>query len=197
MTDQTQKLEKFKQAVFDEAAVKAEEIIKETQEYCAQTVAQAKAEAEELIRTSRAKVDKEVREATQRTQSAGRLESRRVVLTAREEIIGRVFANVREKLAAFRQTADYEALLVKRAKECADAYPDKKGEVRLAAADMKYADKLTCGGRFTVCESGNILLGGLMVVYPEDNLAVDCTFDNEYNRQKSGFAGKAGLSIEP
>ena len=36
MTDQTQKLEKFKQAVFDEAAEKAAEIIKETEEQCAE-----------------------------------------------------------------------------------------------------------------------------------------------------------------
>ena len=79
--------------------------------------------------------------------------------------------------------------------ECAKAYPDKKGEVRVAAADMKYADKLTCGGRFTVCESSTILLGGVMVVFTEDNLAMDCTFDNEYNRQKNGFAGKAGLGV--
>ena len=102
----------------------------------------------------------------------------------------------REKLEAFRESAAYERLLVKRAEECAAAYPGKRGEVRVAAADMKYAAKLTCGGRFTVCESGNILLGGIMVVFPEDNLALDCTFDNEFDRQKSGFAGKAGLVFD-
>ena len=195
MTDQTQKLEKFKQAVFDEAAAKADEIIKETREQCEEMVARAKADADYLVSESKAKADKEYRESTQRTASAGKLESRRRVLTAREEIIGKVFANVREKLEAFRKTAAYETLLIKRVEECAKAYPDKKGEVRVAAADMKYADKLTCGGRFTVCESGNILLGGVMVVFTEDNLAMDCTFDNEYNRQKNGFAGKAGLGV--
>ena len=195
MTDQTQKLEKFKQAVFDEAAAKADEIIKETEEQCEEMVARAKADADYLVSESKARADKEYRESTQRTESAGKLESRRKVLTAREEIIGKVFANVREKLEAFRGTADYEGLLIKRVEECAKAYPDKKGEVRVAAADMKYADKLTCGGRFTVCESSNILLGGVMVVFPEDNLAMDCTFDNEYNRQKNGFAGKAGLGV--
>ena len=196
MTDQTQKLEKFKQAVFDEAAEKADEMIKETEAYCAETIANAKEQAEDIISESKAAADKAHREASQRTASAGRLGMRRNVLAAREKVISRVFSNVREKLEAFRQTADYEKLLVKRVDECAKAFPDKKGEVRLAAADMKYADKLTCGGRFTVCESENILLGGVMVVFPEDNLALDCTFDNEFGRQKSGFAGKAGLTVD-
>ena len=195
MTDQTQKLEKFKQAVFDEAAVKADEIIKETEAHCAEILAQAKAEAEALVTESKAKADKEHFEASRKAESAGRLDSRRNVLNAREEIIDKLFANVRKKLAAFRDTADYEKLLIKRVSECAEAYPDKKGEVRVAAADMKYADKLTCGGRFTVCENANILLGGVMVVFPEDNMALDCTFDNEYGRQKNGFAGKAGLTV--
>ena len=195
MTDQTQKLEIFKQAVFDEAAEKADEIIKETETYCAETIANAKEEAEAIISESKAKADKAYKEAAQRAASAGKLDSHRNVLIAREKVIDKVFSNVREKLEAFRQTADYEKLLVKRVEECAKTFPDKKGEVRLAARDMKYADKLTCGGRFTVCESENILLGGVMVVFPEDNLALDSTFDNEYTRQKSGFAGKAGLTV--
>ena len=196
MTDQTEKLEKFKQAVFDEAAARADEIIKETKAHCAELVARAKADAEELLNESKAKADKEYREAAQRTQSAGRLDSRRNVLIAREQIIDKVFANVRSKLEVFRQTEDYEKLLIKRVEECANAYPDKKGEVRVASADMKYAEKLTCGGRFKVCESANILLGGVMIVFPEDNLALDYTFDNEYSRQRSGFAGKAGLGLQ-
>lgn len=196
MTDQTQKLEKFKQAVFDEAAEKAAEIIRETEEQCAEVLADAEAEARDFVKQSRAKAEKEQKEAAQRTESAGRLAQRRNVLNARQEVIDRVFSNVREKLEAFRQSADYEKLLVRRVTECAAVYPNKKGEVRLASADMKYAAVLTCGGRFTVTESANILLGGLMVVFPEDNLALDCTFDNEFKRQKSGFAGKAGLGTD-
>lgn len=196
MTDQIQKLEKFKQAVFDEAAVKANEIIKETEAQCAETLAKAEAEAEAIVSESRAKADKARREAAQRAESAGRLESRRNILTAREQIIDRVFEGVRGKLAAFRQSAEYEKLLIKRVTECAETYPDKQGEVRLAAADMKYAEKLACGGRFEVKESPGILLGGAMVVFPEDNLALDCTFDNEYRKQRSGFAGKVGLAAE-
>ena len=196
MTDQTQKLEKFKQAVFNEAAAKADEIIKETEQHCSGILAQAEADARKFVSESRAKAEKEYKETSQRTESAGRLELRRKLLNARQEVIDKVFSNVREKLEAFRESAAYERLLVKRAEECAAAYPGKRGEVRVAAADMKYAAKLTCGGRFTVCESRNILLGGIMVVFPEDNLALDCTFDNEFDRQKSGFAGKAGLVFD-
>lgn len=195
MTDQTQKLEKFKQAVFDEAAQKADEIIRETEAQCAEALEKARAEAKELIAESKAHAEKQQREAAQRVESAGRLESRRNILTAREQTIDRVFDGVRKKLMAFRQTADYEKLLVKRVTECAELYPDKKGEVRLAPTDMKYAEKLTCGGRFEVTEAAGILLGGVMVVFPEEDLALDCTFDNEYRKQRSGFAGKVGLTL--
>ena len=98
MTDQTQKLEKFKQAVLDEAAEKAAEIIKETEEQCAEVLAEAEAEARDFVKQSRAKAEKEQKEAAQRTESAGRLAQRRNVLNARQEVIDRVFSNVREKL---------------------------------------------------------------------------------------------------
>lgn len=195
MADQTEKLEKFKQAVFNEAAVKADEIIKETKEQCSQWILEAVTEAEEYVSASKEAADKEHREAVQRAASAGNLDSKRNVLLCREAMINKVFENVRRELESFRQTEDYEKLLIKRVQEIADASDGRKGEVRLAAADMKYADKLTCGGRFTVAESSNILLGGVMVVFPEENLALDATFDNEYAKQRSGFAGKAGLAV--
>lgn len=195
MADQTEKLEKFKQAVFNEAAVKADEIIKETKDQCSQWVLEAVNEAEEYVNASKEAADKEHRETVQRAASAENLNSKRNVLLCREAMINKVFENVRRELESFRQTADYENLLIKRVQEIANACPDKKGEVRVAEADMKFADKLTCGGRFTVTAAGNILLGGVMVVFSEDNLALDATFDNEYEKQRSSFAGKVGLAV--
>lgn len=195
MIDQTQKLEKFKQAVFDEADAKAAEIVNEAKAECEERIKDAKREAEENITKSKAEADEQFNIRMLRESSSGNLQSRKVVLRSREDIIDRVFDNVRAQLEDYRKTAEYEALMIKRAREAYELYPDKKGEVRISPKDSALKDKLTLDGRFTVSETRSIITGGIMVVYAEDNLALDFTFDNELANSRKGFAGRAGLFV--
>lgn len=195
MIDQTQKLEKFKQAVFDEADAKAAEIVNEAKAECDERINEAKREAEENISRSKAEADEQYNAVKLRESSSGNLQSRKVVLRSREDLIDRVFDNVRSQLEEYRTTAEYAELMVKRAQEAYELYPDKKGEVRISHKDSALKDKLTLGGKFTVSETGSIITGGIMVVYAEDNLALDFTFDNELANSRKGFAGRAGLFV--
>lgn len=195
MIDQTQKLEKFKQAVFDDADAKAAEIVNEAKAECDKRISEAKREAQENISRSKAEADEQFNIRELRESSSGNLQSRKVVLRSREDMIDRVFDNVRAQLEDYRKTADYEALMVKRAQEAYELYPDKKGEVRISPKDSALKDKLTLGGKFTVSETKSIITGGIMVVYADDNLALDFTFDNELANSRKGFAGRAGLLV--
>lgn len=195
MIDQTQKLEKFKQAVFDEAEAKAAEIVNETKAECESRIGEAKKEAEENVRRGKAEADEKFSASQLRDSSSGNLQSRKVVLLRREEIIDRVFENVRAKLEAFGSTPEYEELMIKRAREASELYPDKQGEIRISPKDSALKEKLALGGKFTVSETNSIVSGGLMVVYAEDNLALDFTFDNELANSRKGFAGRAGLFV--
>lgn len=195
MIDQTQKLEKFKQAVFDEAEAKAAEIVSETRAECESRIKEAKLEAEENVRRGKAEADEEFSASQLRESSSGNLQSRKVVLLRREEIIDRVFENVRAQLEDFRSTPEYEKLMIERARQASELYPKKQGEIRISAKDSALKEKLTLGGKFTVSETQSIVSGGLMVVYAEDNLALDFTFDNELANSRKGFAGRAGLFV--
>ncbi len=195
MINQTEKLEKFKRSVFDDVSARADELINETEAECGERIRQAKLEAEELTESKRAQIDREYQGLAVRSVSADRLESKRKILLKRESIIDKVFNNVREELEKFMKTADYEKLLIKRVEECAAQYPDKKGEVLIAPKDKSLAPKLTAGGKFTVKESGSIEIGGVTVVYPEDNLAVDGTFDLKFTQQRQSFVSRSGMSV--
>ena len=195
MIDQTQKLEKFKQAVFDDAAANAEELISGTEKECSELIREAEREAVRVIRTAKEAADSEYNAAALRKASSGRLEAKRRVLLCREEIIEKVFDSVRQQLEDYRKTAEYEKLMIQMAEECARKAPGKKGRLLISPKDSALKDRLTAGGSFEVALSDSIVLGGVMAVFSQDNLALDMTFDNSFAAQRKGFAGKAGLVI--
>ena len=195
MINSPEKLEKFKQAVSDEARQRAEEILNETRAECEDRLKTARSETMRLTAESKDRIDEEYRTASVREISSESLSSRRNILLKREEMIERVFENVRARLGEYRKTPDYEKLLIKRAEECAKARPGKKGILLLSPADMGFKYKLTAGGQFTVKSSPAIELGGITVIYEDENLALDCTFDSDLAAGREGFAARAGLTI--
>ncbi|MBR1422569.1 MAG: V-type ATP synthase subunit E [Ruminococcus sp.] len=190
--NETEKLERFRQAVFDEADRKARDIteaaeleyknrLDEAQNNAAQSEQDAKKEAD------RAMQDRQLREV-----SAQRIGSQRNVLIHREELIERVFSNVRQKLADLRKTDKYKAYLKQKATLAWGEYPEFKGTAYLAPEDMKYADVFD---GFEVKERDGIELGGVLIVYDEQGIALDNTFDSAFEEQRALFSNRSELAL--
>ena len=195
MIDQTQKLEKFKQAIFNEVESSANELIENTKQECEQRISDARAEAALIRENGFAGIDSEYTGLAARTASAQKLESRRNILLKREEIIDRVFDNVKKELQRFCQSSEYEKLMIRRLRKCAETYPHKQGEVLISPKDKGLADKLGAVGDYTVKVSSGIELGGFTLVFAQDNLAIDCTFDEQFSKQRRGFAAVSGMKL--
>lgn len=195
MVNESEKLDKFKKAIFADASAQADKIISAAQQESGERIAQAEIEAESWLKAEKEQTDREYAAAAVREVSSGSLESQRNVLLSRERIIDKVFANVREELAEFMKTPEYAKMLTGKVRECADAYPDEKGVVYVSYNDEGLSAQLSLGGRFEVRVSDTIEIGGVMVVFEESNLAVDCTLDSAFMQQREGFAGKAGLVL--
>lgn len=195
MMNETEKLDKFKKAVFGEADKKAEMIVKAAEKERDERLSKARSEAENYLQAQTAQIDKSCEAAAVREISSENLSSKRSVLLRREQIIDRVFDNVRSQLDEFMKTPEYKKLLCERVEECAKLYPNEKGKVMVALRDEKLAADLTAGGQFRTEVSETIEIGGAMIIIEDRNLAVDYTFDYAFSQQRESFAVKAGLNL--
>ena len=177
MENQTIKLERFKQAVFEDAEKQAKLITESADKQRENELAQAKIEAQSLADSKKAATDKTEEARAVREISSKQLEAKRNVLCHREKLIDSVFDNVKSRLATFK---------------CKQTYPEHKGVIYLSPEDMKYASDLA---DFEVKSRDSIELGGMLMVYEDIGIALDYTFDSAFEGQRSAFTEKAELVL--
>ena len=185
MENQTIKLERFKQAVFEDAEKQAKLITESADKQRENELAQAKIEAQSLADSKKAATDKTEEARAVREISSKQLEAKRNVLCHREKLIDSVFGNVKSRLAAFKASGDYKTWLKQ-------TYPEHKGVIYLSPEDMKYAPDLA---DFEVKSRDSIELGGMLMVYEDMGIALDYTFDSAFEGQRSAFTEKAELVL--
>ena len=106
MENQTIKLERFKQAVFEDAEKQAKLITESADKQRENELAQAKIEAQSLADSKKAAADKTEEARAIREISSKQLEAKRNVLCHREKLIDSVFDNVKSRLATFKASRD-------------------------------------------------------------------------------------------
>lgn len=116
MENQTIKLERFKQAVFEDAEKQAKLITESADKQRENELAQAKIEAQSLADSKKAAADKTEEARAIREISSKQLEAKRNVLCHREKLIDSVFDNVKSRLATFKASRDYKSWLKKKPK---------------------------------------------------------------------------------
>ena len=166
MENQTIKLERFKQAVFEDAEKQAKLITESADKQRENELAQAKIEAQSLADSKKAAADKTEEARAIREISSKQLEAKRNVLCHREKLIDSVFDNVKSRIATF--------------------------VIYLSPEDMKYASDLA---DFEVKSRDSIELGGMLMVYEDIGIALDYTFDSAFEGQRSAFTEKAELVL--
>lgn len=192
MENQTNKLERFKQAVFDDAEKQAKLITEAADKQRETELAQAKIEAQSLADSKKAAADKNEEARAVRGISSKQLEAKRNVLCHREKLIDSVFDSVKNRLAAFKASGEYKLWLKEKAEKCKQTYPEHKGVLYLSPEDMTFAPELA---GFEVKSRDSIELGGVLAVYDDMGIALDYTFDSAFEQQRSAFTEKAELVL--
>lgn len=120
------------------------------------------------------------------------------VFKKRQQITKEVFEKAKTKLQEYTKTSAYQDKLISYAKECADFFKDSTVEICLNKQDMKYADKISSifKGEVSVKEVADILIGGLRVYCPSQQIAVDKTLDTKLEGQREWFYANASLQIK-
>ncbi len=189
---EAQRFDRFEKAVFDDADKTAAEIIAEANRQYTETIEAAEQASEQRIESAERAESTKERERQLREVSAQKLACQREILEHREELIDNVFAAVRERLVKFRASEQYADYLKAASKEAWKAYPVSKGKVCLAPADMGYA-KLFEG--FETEENDSIELGGALIIYESEGIALDFTFDSAFEEQRAKFSERRELAL--
>lgn len=196
MYNETEKLDRFKNAVFDNADVQVRKIIKKAENEAKSRLKKAEHDAESYKNGMCGRCDSEENAKAVREISSLGLEEKRRLLLRREELISNVFEKVKSRLEDFQKSAEYEDFLIKKVSECVKQYPDEKGTVYLCHKDMKFAEKLSFCGKFDVCENETFELGGVMVIFDDNNIAFDYTFDACIQEECEKFTERRELILD-
>ena len=192
MTDEALKLQRFKEAVSADITAQADQILADAQAECDRIMESSRRAAARSSESTRERLRSEADTELTRRISAARLEAQRSVLIKRGELADGVLENVKKKLADFRESKAYKEWLAKTVKACAAKYPDRKPEVRLAPADMKYAAEL---GAAAVPDR-TIELGGAAVSFEGLGVVIDCTFDSMLENERAAFCNNKEINRE-
>ncbi len=106
------------------------------------------------------------------------------MLEMREQYIAEIIDAVREKLAAFAASAEYDKYMAKNI----DKLKSIQGMslVKLREADMRFKQQLNAEG-FDVQQSTDISLGGFIAIDTDKGHLVDYTLDAKLTREKEFF----------
>jgi len=151
--------------------------------------AQAKQESEDILARGR----KAAEERVERLGSVSRLEARKTILAAKQEMVGRAFDLAVDRLAGLPE-ADYTALLAKLAAGAARSGREQvvlsqKDRTRYGKQVVTQANKLLGErGALTLSEEARPIRGGLIL--RGDRVEVNCSFETLVRLQRDALAAQ-------
>ncbi len=189
INEQQDKLNRFIGAVNIETDNQVKQIIDEANEEKNTILSVAKANAEsakERHITDNIRMEKN---RCMRIISKAEFDMKKEILMQRDKLTDELFADVVEKIVAFKTTSDYFDLLVDRITK---AGVNADSEVCLAPSDIALVDKLKKATKvdFTVIEDDSIKYGGCYVINRASSTVSDLTFDCAIKEQRTLFASK-------
>lgn len=193
MKNETEKLNKFKLAVFSEAQQQAQEIIDSAEKEQKQRLNSARMESKDSLDAQLEEINKEFEAQRLKEVSSRRLEAQRNILTHRSEMIDRVFENVKKTLNDFAASDKYPQELKRRIEKCCEQAPGKKGTAYFTKRDIELGRELCRETGLTAEETKSFSLGGVLVIFSGSDIAYDCTFDASLEQERADFSKNAGL----
>ncbi len=123
-----------------DAEAQAQLILGEANAQAAQIVGVAEAEAQSLRNAVMIAAQAEAQAEEKRILAAVNLETRKIILTAREELVAQVIAQLQDRVSAWRATSGYRQYLKSLVIQAARAVSCSAMEVVTAAADQAVID---------------------------------------------------------
>lgn len=197
MTDENEKLEKFKSAVFAEIDIKTTQIQQEAEEFKEQEIEKRKNEQLEKSYFLIQNKSEEIKQQCKRDVAKHSLEAKRSLLIKRNEITQRVFDNVRNNILEYAKTPEYKQYLLKSIDVFSKNNSYESIDILVRNEDMKFSDeiKTAYAKNCNVKEFPSIKVGGFIARNEEIGVYFDETLEKKLEAQKGFFIEHSQLNI--
>jgi len=183
-------LEKITSKILDEASVVKEEVLKEAQAKSDAILTEAKAKAVKITESMDKKGVEEKERIVERRKSVATIDSKKVLLTKKQEIITECFAGAVEKIIGMDE-AKYVDMLVNLGAASGinegtlTFNADEKAKIGKKVVDG--LNKKVSGGKFVLADGAGKMQGGYILQC--NNTFVDNTIEALVNEYKTEIAG--------
>jgi len=189
MTDEAERLRRFKLAVNSEAEASAARMLEEARSESSAVLKSARREANLARDRLEEKINEQTEQKLTREISSEKLASQRRLLIKRQALAESVFDRVKEKLSEFRKTGAYAEQLTSSIKEALSMYPGAEAEIHISPADAP----LLKGRLEGVCEDSSVTLGGAVIYLKGTNRCLDLSYDSLLEKERAEFCRRAEL----
>jgi len=190
----TQKLQRFIDAVNSEIDDKITELLNEAEEEKKAILDGAQKESEQAAERRLEENKKKCSTMFVRDISKAEMDMKKQVLTHRDELTLKLFNDVKNKLISYKSDQKYVDYLIKTIIKL-----NLTGEaiINLSPDDLKYCDilkKALKSDKISFAADEHIKIGGLSVYNKENGTITDKTFDLAVEEQKQLFANRNALA---
>lgn len=200
MSVETDKLERFSNAVYKEVNEKVSEILAEAESSRQEMIKRVSDKSLDISYDVMQDEIKKINQKYIKLVAKAELDAKKEVLIHREELTKLVFAGVQAKVNEFAQSDSYYTFLDNKFKEAmADVSADEEVVVYMSEKDMSYADslkKLTSVKNIEFKADTAIKFGGLSILYKKCNIVNDKTLDLAISAKRDEFNLNAMFKID-
>lgn len=128
------------------------------------------------------------------------LDCKKAVLKHREELVGKIFEDIVNRLASFTQSGEYVTYLVSQltnALQSDDSKDAQDIQVLCRPCDLQYAPQLEAGTSvpIRVVADTSIRYGGLSVLLGSKSMMIDKTLDTALEEERARFNQESGFTL--
>jgi len=173
-------LEKLKEEVVSQAEKQAKTVMQEAEREQEKILDEAKARAKELIEQKKTLGRMQAKEVSVELRASAMLQAKRIESEAREEVVEKVFQEVKSELEEAAKGGSYEKIFDSLVKQAIKALGEKEFVLKCNARDKKLASKY---GQVAAAIDA---IGGVAVAKTDGSIQINNTFEAllEENEEK-------------
>ena len=180
----------------EDAQQEAKDLLAQAERQAAQARADADREAEALRDTLRREGEADAKRQYDLLVAAQETETRKQLLTSKQELVSRAFTRAVEQLCAL-EDGPYAALLARLAASAVETGKEQiilneRDKARVGKQVVEEANRL-CSGSLTLAEETRPIVGGLIL--SQGKIEVNCALDTLAALRKNELAGKASALL--
>lgn len=183
-----EKINNFKERAIKDANLQSQSIIHECEENIKTQLEEYKKKAEADYNSKLQFESEEIVKNNNKKLSSDTVLLKQKLEKRRLELVASLFDDLKKKLYEYKQTTDYQDLLLKQIQQIEQYSEGSDFVIYIDKSDSDLLDKLSNKSKHKIEISPNNLLGGVRGIITKENILIDYSFSNKLMEEKSNFS---------